>query len=191
MTTGNSIGAYLWWLTPAFLKNREPADSLLYKFFEVIGEELSEFKTTVLAMRRQLLVATAESPWLGAHGRDRNVDRIPGETDESYRIRLLAAFLAKQQGGTIPGMVAGCALLGLDVEVVEVYRADPTRWSEFRLVVLGGTLRVFNPSVFYDTVLTLKPAHTRVLFDIEPPVDQFDDGESLDSGNYFDEFHRA
>lgn len=187
----SKIGAYLWWLTPAFLKKREPKNSLLYSLFEVIGEELDEAKVAILAMRRQLLVATSEGPWLAAHGRDRSVDRIPGESDESYRVRLLAAFLAKQQGGTIPGMINACALLGLDVDVVEVFISDSERWSEFSLVVRGGVLRVANPSLFYDVVLSLKPAHTRVLFAIEPPVDAFDDGESFDSGNYFDEFHRA
>lgn len=188
----SAIGTYLWWLAPAFLKKREPGESLVHAIFAVIGEELDEAKTAILAMRRQLLVATAEGTWLTAHGRDRNIDRIPGEPDDSYRTRLLAAFIAKQQGGTIPGMIAGCALLGLEIEVVERYLTDPTHWSEFELVVRGGTLRVANPSLFYDTVLALKPAHTRVLFAIEPPLDTFDDGESFDasSNSYFDEFLR-
>lgn len=184
------IASYLWWLAPAFLKKREPVESLVYALLTAIGEELDEAKTTILAMRRQLLVSTAEGVWLATHGRDRIIDRIPGESDDSYRARLLAAFLAKQQGGTTSGMIAGCALLGLDVEVVERYLTDPTRWSEFEIVVRGGVLRVANPSLFYDVVLALKPAHTRVLFTVEPPLDEFDDGESLDDG-YFDEFHRA
>ena len=181
------LGKYLWWLAPAFMKKKTLHDSLVASLLNIFGEELDEVKSEILNMRREMLIATAEGELLDNHGRGRDLDRVPGETDDSYRTRLISAYIVKKRGGTIPGMVEGCALLGLDVEVDELFKTDPSRWAEFELRITGGDLNVLNQSFFYQTVNALKPAHTRVVYKVMIELDRWDDLELMDSGNFLDE----
>lgn len=184
----SALGKYLWWLLPYTLKKKQPGNSLLFKLLDIFGEELDEVKAETLNMRREMLIATATGKQLDDHGLQRDLERIPGETDEEYRTRLISAYLVKKRGGTIPGMVEASALLGLEVEVDEVYKTDPSRWAEFELRIIGGDLNVLNQSIFYQTVRALKPAHTRVIYKVDLDLDRWDDSELMDNGNWFDEF---
>ena len=140
----SSLGNYLWWLAPAFMKKKELAKSLLANILGILGEELDAAKSEILNMRRQLLIATAAEKYLDRHGQERDLVRIPGETDEQYRTRLISAYVVKKRGGTIPGMIEACALLGLQVEVFELYKIDQERWAEFELRIVGGDLNVLT-----------------------------------------------
>jgi Phage tail protein (Tail_P2_I) len=186
-----SLGKYMWWLLPNTLKKKLQGESLISKLLNIFGEELDESKTETLNMRREMLIATATGEYLDEHGRERDLERIPGETDDEYRFRLISAYVVKKRGGTIPGMIEACALLGLEVEVSEVYKTDPTRWAEFELQIIGGDLNILNQSIFYQTIQALKPAHTRVVYTVLMEIDKFDDFEIMDEGNYFDRFIEA
>ncbi len=184
------LSEYLWWLLPAFLKKKRKADSLVNKLMNVFGEELDAEKIAIVDMRRMLLIAAAGGEYLDNHGRGRDLERIPGESDDDYRTRLISAYVVKKRGGTIPGMIEACAILGLEIEIRQFYQTDPGRWAEFEVRVIAGELKVLNQSIFYQTVRALKPAHTRAVFKIDIELDRWDDDpeEIIDTGNYFDEF---
>ena len=113
------LADYLWWLLPTFLKKKDRAQSLVARFCEIWGEMLDEARTTLTEIIPLLLVKTASGAYLDKLARQRQVFRWEGEDDESLRTRVLAAYLIKQKGGTIPGMEDGLAALGFEVVVWE------------------------------------------------------------------------
>ena len=115
------LADYFWWLLPTFLKKKERAQSLVARFCDIWGEMLDEARTTLTDIVPLLLVETATGEYLDKLARQRQTFRADGEDDESLRTRVLAAYLIKQKGGTIPGMEDGLAALGFE-SVVWEYR---------------------------------------------------------------------
>ncbi len=117
--TVDKLADYLWWLLPTFLKKKDRAESLVARFCDIWGEMLDESRTTLTDIIPLLLIETASGDYLDKLARQRQVFRGVGEDDESLRTRVLAAYIIKQKGGTIPGMENGLAALGFDVVVWE------------------------------------------------------------------------
>ncbi len=95
------IGDYIWWLLPQRRKLKTKQESVLYGFIDAVGAVLDELKLTILIarLRRFFLVRTNAdtedyytSPErtldLEAHGRDRGLMRLPGETDQQLLERI-------------------------------------------------------------------------------------------------------
>ena len=186
------LADYLWWLLPAFLKKKERTASLVARFCDVWGGILDTTRTTLVDIIPQLVVETASGEYLDMLARARQIFRGEGETDESLRIRVLAAHEIKRKGGTIPGLIGGLAAIGYTVEVEEPNKGNPAKWSRFLVKVFGWDGVVADQKVFYQVVRLLKPAHTRALIesllypevwdDYEPldPPTELDDGGALD-----------
>ena len=182
---------YLWWLLPDFLKKKDRTESLVARFCGIWGDVLDVARTTLTDIIPQLLVETASGEFLDRLARSRQIFRGMGESDESLRIRVLAAYTIKQKAGTIPGMEDGLAAIGYTVEVTEPNKGTD-KWSRFVVRVLGWDGIVADQMVFYSVVRQIKPAHTRALIDLqmEPGTwDDWDVGEppkELDSGQFDD-----
>lgn len=174
-TTAN-LADYLWWLLPAFLKKKDRSESVIGRLCDVWGSELGEARTTLTEIIPLLLVATASGVWLDQLARARQILRSLGESDESLRIRVLAAHELKRKGGTIPGMVEGLAAIGYGVAVEEPFKGTDT-WSRFVVRVLTWNGLVADQNVLYSVVRQLKPAHTRALVESELAPATWDDWE--------------
>jgi len=71
-------------------------------------------------------------------GTDRQIERAPGESDETYRARLLQAFETWQLAGTNKGILAALAVIGYPkAKIFESHDWFPTdpRWWRFWLVI--------------------------------------------------------
>jgi len=169
------LADYLWWLLPAFLKKKERTASLVARFCDVWGGILDTARTTLVDIIPQLVVETATGEYLDMLARARQIFRGEGETDESLRIRVLAAHEIKRKGGTIPGMIGGLAAIGYTVEVEEPNKGNPAKWSRFLVKVFGWDGVVADQKVFYQVVRLLKPAHTRALIESLLPAAHWDD----------------
>jgi len=189
--TIEKLADYLWWLLPAFLKKKERTASLVARFCEVWGGMLGVARTTLIDIIPQLLAETATGEYLDMLARARQIFRGEGETDESLRIRVLAAHEIKRKGGTIPGMENGLAAIGYNAEVEEP-NTGTGKWSRFVVKVFGWDGVVADQKVFHSVVRLLKPAHTRALIDSLIPPAHWDDWEpaepekELDTGQLDD-----
>jgi hypothetical protein len=180
--TTPKLASYLWWLLPAFFKSKAVQDSWLYRLLTVFGEQLEDVRTDVNVLNRQFAAETAEGEHLDSIGRARDTFRLPGEPDADYSQRVLDAYIEKQRGGTMPGLLGGLSTLGIGVEVEERYHTDRSRWSEFIVRVLSWT-GVTPQNTFYDTVNRLKPAHTRMIDEPAIALAVFDDGGFWDEAD--------
>jgi len=162
--TIEKLADYVWWLLPAFLKKKERTASLVARFCDVWGGILDVARATLIDIIPQLLAETATGEYLDMLARARQIFRGEGETDDSLRIRVLAAHEIKRKGGTIPGMEDGLASIGYTAEVEEP-NTGTDKWSRFVVKVFGWDGVVADQKVFYQVVRLLKPAHTRALID--------------------------
>ena len=178
--TIEKLADYVWWLLPAFLKKKERTASLVARFCDVWGGILDVARATLIDIIPQLLAETATGEYLDMLARARQIFRGEGESDDSLRIRVLAAHEIKRKGGTIPGMENGLAAIGYTVEVEEPNTGIVEKWSRFVLKVFLWDGVVADQKVFYQVVRLLKPAHTRALIDSLLPPETWDDWELVD-----------
>lgn len=133
---------YLWELAHIVFKRKwNKSKSDIYKTFTVVGSSCDQLKQDIFNLRENALLYTATGEALDFHGKDRNISRYAGETDEEYRNRLLAAAEVYSLEGTLSGMIAALERLGYTgVEVYELYKEKYTqnpnpdyvgRWAEF------------------------------------------------------------
>ena len=185
--TIEKLADYLWWLLPAFLKKKERAGSLVARFSEVWGGILDTARTPLIDIIPQLVVETATGEYLDMLARARQIFRGEEESDDSLRIRVLAAHEIKRKGGTIPGMENGLAAIGYTVEVEEPNTGIAEKWSRFVVKVFMWNGVVADQKVFYSAVRLLKPAHTRALIESLLPPATWDDWELGEPEKLLDE----
>ena len=185
--TVEKLADYLWWLLPAFLKKKERTASLVARFCDVWGGILDTARSTLVDIIPQLVVETATGEYLDMLARARQIFRGEGETDESLRLRVLAAHEIKRKGGTIPGMENGLAAIGYTVEVEEPNKGIVEKWSRFVVKVFLWDGVVADQKVFYQVVRLLKPAHTRAVIESLLPPETYDDWEPLEPPKTFDD----
>ena len=179
------LADYLWWLLPTFLKKKNRAESLLAQFTDIWGEQLDDVRETLISIIPELLVATASGDYLDLLARQHQVFRGENEDDESLRTRVLAAYTIKQKGGTIPGLIEALSQLGYTVEVLEPCQGTPT-WSRFLVKILAWNGIVTPQKAFYQTLRTLKPAHTLPLIDSELTPRQWNEEPHRNQGTWND-----
>jgi len=188
------ITDYLWWLMPYFLKKKERKESLIGKLWDSWGLEFEELRATINEIIPLMLAYTATGTYLDRIGRSRQTSRLVGESDESYRVRVLGAMAIKTKAGTIPGMEAGLLSLGYTVEVLEPNNGT-SKWSRFVVKITGWDGVVASQAIFYQVVNLLRPAHTRALIDAQLTVGTLDDWElgedelTLDDDGQLDDWH--
>ena len=186
----SKIGEYFWWLLPAFLKKKgqnDPQGSTTWNLVNIQGEALDVSKTEILSMRDQHAVETAGDEHLNMLGDERETKRLSGESDDVYRTRIFLAAARKQKVGTKPHTETMVGDLGFGVEIIEVWTYDRWRWAEFIVHVWDdGRPITVTQEEFFREVDKARPAHTRAVYQIDFPLDVFDDGEVFDDANRLD-----
>lgn len=145
-------------------KDRKSSD--IWQFTGGIGPDYDQANQAIFKLRSQALIILAEGKALDAHGLDRKMPRYPGEEDMPYKLRLLNAFSYYSAVGTKTAILAALARLGYtDLDIIEAYLTDQTRWAEFGVVFSWDVDSVLNSASLRplrDTVKRMKPAHTRM-----------------------------
>ncbi len=119
---------YLWEL-PHIIFKRLPRDNTdIDKLAQGLGPVFDETKDVIFQIRQQSLIITAIGKALDAHGLDRQLPRYNGETDDQYRLRLLAAFNTYTEGGTEAGMIKALRVLGYQYATVYPCYKEKYKW---------------------------------------------------------------
>ena len=157
------IGDQIWYLLPQRRKRKTKQDSVLYSFMDAVGGVLDALKLAILIarLRRYFLVRTNEDTEdyytsderttdLEAHGRDRGLMRLPGETDDELLERISTLPYRNGFLGTKTGMKYLIEdLFGLQINTIVEFYADDMLWivlseREHRLEAEINLSHVFN-----------------------------------------------
>ncbi|TEB09131.1 hypothetical protein [Pelotomaculum propionicicum] len=156
------FGDYFYYLAHRIFKRAPRENNDLDKFTRGIGSVYDRAKEAIFKLREQALIITASGKALDQHGRDRNMPRFPGESDDKYRLRLLKAFSYYEQLGTKEHMLEVLRGLGYkDCDIDELYLTDPERWAEFIIRITDPFIELDCKLIRY-TANKLKPAHTKM-----------------------------
>lgn len=121
------------------LKQGKQAVNQFFIFFKVIGREFDDVKEILFRVRDEANVVSASPPMLAVHGQDRDMPRLSGEDDETYRMRLAMKGLISEWGGTKKGILYALAALGYrDCTIEPLVFTDPDRWAEFLVSICTG-----------------------------------------------------
>ncbi|MEW5898174.1 MAG: phage tail protein [Bacillota bacterium] len=179
-----NFAEYLYYLAHRIFK-RGGAD--VDKWTKALGPNYDAALEAIFLLREQALVVTAAGAALDALGKERNMPRYPGESDELYRRRLLAAYQIYSSAGTIPGIQEVLRVLGYPQAAVHElfrdgviiplhngqYRYDGAavhsggvRWAEFKILMGIIEERDFTAAeadLIIEAINRVKPAHTRLV----------------------------
>ncbi len=131
MTFGEYIYAQL-------VRPLKKTGSDIYILCQSIGSQYQDIKDTIFDIRRAWIIETAPGWALDLHGKDRNLYRLPGEPDNTYRRRLQSARTIYALGGTNPGIIEAMARLGFQATIQNVREIDPDRWAEMNISLAGN-----------------------------------------------------
>jgi len=108
-----SFTTYLTFLLPKPLRKPDPAVTDIKRLAQVLGGLLDEAMESVFQVRRCWFPgACPDGEAIDLHGDERDIIRLPGESHNDYRARVMAAFETYLAGGTVPGIVMAMDLLG-------------------------------------------------------------------------------
>lgn len=103
-------------------------------------------------------ITYAPEDGLALIGKERMIERYPGEDVESYRGRLQGAFDSWGQATTIPGVKAAVEGFGLSATVSLVRDVDPARWAEFDVTAWGPDAGSVDQALILKAIGKFKPA---------------------------------
>jgi hypothetical protein len=190
--TVRSLGEYLYWLLPGFLKKKGKEGSLVYGLCTALGSTLDDARDSLRSLADQFYAERADAIQLSKIGAERDTIRQPGEDLPTYRARVLSALSHRRAFGTLLGVSRLSQYLGYTVEISEPYKGSP-RWSHFVVRILSWDGANPDQLAFFRMIRRSKPAHTRVVIDCEIDLATWDDWEDgieepkqLDSGDLDD-----
>lgn len=157
-----SFGDYIWSLLPLPFRK---AGSDIYLLFQAIGTKLEELKQAFFQIRRAWVIETASGWALDIHGRDRKMPRLPGESDDVYRVRLQSARTIYAMGGTDTGIIESLAKIGFTATVYNLFIEDPLRWAEMKITAQGNisnSLTLPTIESLKKTLKVTKAAHAKI-----------------------------
>ncbi len=157
----------------------------IYKLAVTIGKLLDDAKSSIFRLREIKYISTSTGRALDLHGIDRKMPRLAGESDDSYRLRLLTAYDLYRLGGTEIGLKRVLEGLGYPNATLyplwrEKYKwsndpvpvpltpdANPEylgKWSQFviSLNVTDREVTAQQRAIFRDTINRAKPIESKL-----------------------------
>ena len=161
----DSFGEYMFDLLFAPLKKTARTLNQFAIFFRVVGREFDDLKKAVFRVRDEANVASASPVMLPVHGQDRDMPRLPGETDEGYRTRLSMRGVIAAWAGTARGILYALTALGYEQSCIEpAFPQDSNRWAEFTIrLEVGESDAVRDLYTVYDEVRKVKEGSSRLV----------------------------
>lgn len=166
---------------PEFYRAWDP-DSVIYKLIGSFAWTLDEQQREMFRISRTHWVETAHLSDLDAVGALFDLQRTPGESDESYRPRVKNGVLRFRGGGTKESIIAGVAsLLKCRMSDLTMIENPPTPLLMTRSVTSGGEMAMGSMGVedvepgveisveteggkIVDPALTVKETDAQLLF---------------------------
>jgi hypothetical protein len=116
--TIGKIGDYLAWLLP-FFSSAVRASIAGGRNRRVLRRGAGRSPRNAASRSAPDADRNIEGAYLDRLGRPRQTERLTGEEDDDYRLRVTAAWEDKQRQGSIPGLKAAFELLGYTIEIWE------------------------------------------------------------------------
>lgn len=174
----DKFGEYMQYLLPSAFKRQKKTNQML-KYCGIIGGMYDTLLQYALRLREESIIATCSPEMLEVFGRDYDMPRLLGETDNIYRRRLQMKALIAEKAGTEHGILYALASVGCDnCTITPLYLTDPEKWAEIRI-------NIFTSSVDEDIliawrcivaeVMKVKKASTLPHWRIYYPVEIWED----------------
>lgn len=142
----DKFGEYMQYLLPSAFKRQKKTNQLL-KYCGIIGGMYDTLLQYALRLREESIIATCSPEMLEVFGRDYDMPRLLGETDDIYRRRLQMKALIAEKAGTEHGILYALASVGCNnCTITPLYLADPEKWAEIRI-------NIFTSSVDEDILI--------------------------------------
>lgn len=166
-----TIKDYYYLLLPASMKRKENSDA--FKWSNAIGGALDLLMENIFRIRTQSIVSTAKGKGLVMLGKDEELEKLVGESEEEFRQRILSikaiklGFITKD---TLEQAIKTLGYNGAEVRqcYLEKYKANPdptraARWAEFEVAIPSAQyLLTTNDRQRIQYVLnTTKPGWTK------------------------------
>ncbi|MCL5290297.1 MAG: phage tail protein [Firmicutes bacterium] len=174
---------YFFYLLHRVFKRAPRQDGDADKLTKALGPNYDAAMEAIFQLREQSFGVTATGEALDQIGKDRLLPRFREETDEEYRLRIMAADEIHSQSGTAESMLEAFRKLGFaDSEIKELREEDPTRWAEFsvNLVLPEAGFTEAQRSNIISNIKKMKPGHTKLAaLNIEVPAADLAGDESI------------
>lgn len=161
-----TIAEYMYSLLINPLKRVNMANNQFYILFQVLGNHFQEIRNTFKKVQRESVILTAED-LISLHGIDRKMPRYEGETEESYRKRLMFKNVLAETAGTENGIIFALELLGYQNP-----RIVPAIVKDNNLILLNGSNAMDGTSIMNSTTENrTRWAEFYIYLDLTSPID--------------------
>jgi hypothetical protein len=169
----NKFADYMYYLLHSPLKKVEKYKNQIHILFKVLGRIFDQTKQDIFKVREQSMIISASGKMLDEHGKDRGMKRLPEESEEYYRNRLMLKKVIAEKAGTIEGLLLTLQAMGYEKSYIEPYYIhDPTRWAEFIIYLRSEKPSGMNNiSVIDEEVMRVKPASGKPSYGVEDYTD--------------------
>lgn len=136
----DKFGEYMQYLLPSAFKRQKKTNQLL-KYCGIIGGMYDTLLQSALRLREESIIATCSPEMLEVFGRDYDMPRLRGETDDIYRRRLQMKALIAEKAGTEHGILYALASVGCDnCTITPLYLSNPEKWAEIRINIFTASV---------------------------------------------------
>ena len=101
----DSMG-YAAFLSSLFPSSHDTSAEVYSAMLGAVGYALDQYDPVANELASEFSATAAEGPALDRNGQDWGVYRRPGESDDSYQLRILSAVAIYTYGSSVPGMKA-------------------------------------------------------------------------------------
>lgn len=152
---------YMFYLLTTPFKKAKKSINQFYIFFSVVGGIFDDVKKDFYRICNETNIITASNKMLRIFGSERSQPMLYEENEEDYRRRLAMKAIIAANAGTKEGVILAVKSLGYDdVNHMEMYHIDPSRWAEFLITIRQeiDDKRVINIPVIRNEVRKVKEA---------------------------------
>lgn len=129
---------YMYYLLYGPLKRVTKLKNQFYLLFKVMGKVFDQTKQDIFRVREESMIISASERLLDEHGRDRGMQKLKGESVESFRTRLSMKNIIAEKAGTNEGILIALKSLGykhVNIAPTYKYMNDSERWAEFHVLI--------------------------------------------------------
>lgn len=154
--TFSKFADYMFYLLFTPLKKAKKSVNQFYIFFKVTGELFDKCKEDIFTVRNESMIISASTSMLAVHGKDRDMPRLKGETDENYRNRLLMKGIIAERAGENAAIYYATKAFGYENVEIVLYGGD--KWAEVEVRLIGGTIVLDDEELLLKELNKIKPA---------------------------------
>lgn len=136
------------------------------KIISTFSGFITELEAEILRVYLESLAVEAQDTALNIIGESRGIFRYPNESLAEFRVRVLGSYFFWSKAGTLGGLAIALEQLGYRCNIIEHYKDEPTKWSEFTITIYPQAKTYDGSANELQRVLgiirEIKPAHTKL-----------------------------